>query len=106
MLCLILLFEKEVLTNFIWKEFTDRILFYYLSRDDLKWWLVYFWKKKIVSRLWLIRKKRIRIELWTGHSGLYSDKFPSEFNYYEMNNSTEKKEREKKKKKIPMVYAI
>ena len=45
----------------------------------------------------MIRKKWIRIELWTGHLGLYSDNFPSEFNYREMNNSAKKKEREKKK---------
>ena len=39
----------------------------------------------------MIRKKWIRIELWTGHSGLYSDNFSSEINYREMNNSAKKK---------------
>ena len=31
----------------------------------------------------MIRKRWLRIELWTGHSGLYSDDFPSELNYCE-----------------------
>ena len=52
----------------------------------------------------MIRKKWIRIELWIGHSGLYSDNFPSEFNYREMNNSAKKKERERKEKKRKKIY--
>ena len=52
-----------------------------------------FRQRKIVWRLWVIKKKWIRIELWTRHSGLYSDNFPSEINYREINNSAKKNRR-------------